>query len=106
MELIAFFPMPERASAALDLLSQAGFDVNGASLVAGEDAKTALHKRLAAAKRGRAAAGALAAGALSLLLAAGLVLPTPGPFPWLAVTSFVALAGLQRELGELRLSSG
>jgi hypothetical protein len=94
MELTGFFPVPERANAALDLLREAGFNVTSASIVTGEDAKSALHKRLAAAKRGRAAAGALACGSLSLILAVLLVAPTQPPFPWIAVASFVALSGL------------
>ena len=40
VELTGFFPVPERADAALDKLNDAGFDISSASLVAGEDAKT------------------------------------------------------------------
>ena len=94
MELSGFFPIPERATAALDLLRKAGFDVEHASIVTGEDARSVLHKRLAAAKRGRAAAGALVCGGISLILAVILVAPAQPPFPWFAVAAFVALSGL------------
>ena len=94
MELSSFFPVPERASEALDQLRQAGFDADSASLVTGEDARTVLHKRLAATRRGRAFAGAVAAGGLSILLAAVVVVPAAEPFPWLLVASFVGLAAL------------
>lgn len=94
MELTGFFPVPERAEYALERLRAARFDVSDAAIVTGEDAKSRLHQRLAAAKRGRAAAGAVAAGVLSLLLALAVVAPLPENIPWLAFASFVGLAAL------------
>lgn len=94
MELTGFFPVPERAASALERLRAARFDVSEAAIVTGEDAKSRLHKRLAAAKRGRAAAGAAAAGLLSLLLAIALIAPLPEGIPWLAVLAFVGMAAL------------
>ena len=93
MELSGFFPIPAEAHVALENLKAAEFDVDTAEIVTGEDARNKLHKRLAAARRGRAAAGALVSGMLSLILAAAVVAPA-ATFPWSFVLSFVILAGL------------
>ncbi|MEP7362720.1 MAG: hypothetical protein ABI972_05650 [Acidobacteriota bacterium] len=97
VELTGFFPIPERADAALGKLGDAGFDVDSASLVTGEDAKSALHRRLATARRGRAATGAMAGGGIAVLLSAVLFLPAirlEGPYPWLILCSLTALSAM------------
>ena len=97
MELTGFFPVPERADNALDLLGEAGFNVSSASMVTGEDAKSALHKRLATAKRGRAALGAVICGGLTLAVSAAISLVAIGSdrsVPWLAGGSIAALSAL------------
>lgn len=95
-EVSGFFPVPERATQAIELLNNKGFDTTSAALVTGEDARDALHRRLAAAKRGRAAAGAAVCGGIALLLGGLVFLPAPGAtsYPWLLVGSMVALFAL------------
>jgi len=91
-ELSGFFPLPERANGALDALNRSGFDTSSASLVTGEDAYNLLHKRLAAAKRGRAAAGAAICGAIALVIGGIVFLPAGTEnYPWLLVASLVAV---------------
>jgi hypothetical protein len=97
VELTGFFPIPERADAALDKLDDAGFDISSASLVTGEDATTALHTRLASAQRGRAATGALVGGGIALLLSTLMFVPamgSDGSYPWLVSLSLVAMSAL------------
>lgn len=91
MELSCFFPVPERGKVALENLKAAGFDVHNANIVTGEDARNSLHARLAAARKGRAAAGAVVSGVLSAILAVILMTSAAG-FPWLFILSFIALS--------------
>ncbi len=97
MEISGFFPVPERAGAALGKLGEAGFDTSAASMVTGEDAKSALHSRLASAKRGRAAAGALIGGGLAMLVSTAFFLPalgSEGSQPWMVSLSLAALTAI------------